>query len=792
MGQVKLPPTGSTLRRLSIPLIVVLGALAAFAPGAWATDIEVNTAADGTPADNGNCTLREAITAANSDTASGLMTGECEAGSGGDNIFFDNPPFTGVVGTSTISLGSALPVVTETLVINANTCPAALTTPCVGLHVTTGSTDALVSTTASSFQVEGLAITGAGTAVKGDDLAVRRSWFGIKLDQSVAKNQVGVDAGDNSVVGGNTAGERNVFAANNSGGLGEIGAAVVILGAVDVTVSGNYFGVNPSGALAAGMENGDNVRIADVGVDQASGNVIGGPDTGTPGVCDGACNLIGNAIAQGINMNGIGGLESPATGDNQIAGNFIGLGLNGTSLQANDGGAISFSTGNLEIGGQNTTDRNYVAGGDNTIISSFNPGAANLNIENNFVGLNAAGTASVPANPSSTQQDLNLADDGATILENRFGGAPVILSGDDMEFLGNVVGVGTGGQDVGINEGYAVVVAGDDAQIGGPDPGESNTIGFQTGDPWAAVGIEGDTDADNATIEGNFIGTNASGAYFPNEGAGIEIPIPPGSTSTGNVIGGDTAAEENVISNSGNDAIRIEGDGVDQNQILRNRGRNNGRLDVNGPRNDLFINLIGRIGEGNTANGPNAGIAAPGIGNRAATRTRITGRSGEPNGTEILVFTTFTRYADVRTYVAQGTVTNGAWSVTYPSAIAKGTCITASQTTLAKGTSELAPPVAVAGEGGRCDRIRPRTRITRVRRIVRGSGGVIKIRFKSNEKQAHFQCSRERGGFRKCRSPKSFRRLVFGACSRVRVRAVDAAGNKDRTPATARFCVPNP
>ena len=47
--------------------------------------ITVNSIAD-IVADDGQCTLREAITAANSDTASGALSGECVAGSGDDTI----------------------------------------------------------------------------------------------------------------------------------------------------------------------------------------------------------------------------------------------------------------------------------------------------------------------------------------------------------------------------------------------------------------------------------------------------------------------------------------------------------------------------------------------------------------------------------------------------------------------------------------------------------------------------------------------------------------------------------
>jgi CSLREA domain-containing protein len=66
--------------------------------------ITVNSTADVANGSDGLCTLREAITAANSDAASGVVVGECAAGSisGADEIVL-----TGVSGT--ISLASVLP-----------------------------------------------------------------------------------------------------------------------------------------------------------------------------------------------------------------------------------------------------------------------------------------------------------------------------------------------------------------------------------------------------------------------------------------------------------------------------------------------------------------------------------------------------------------------------------------------------------------------------------------------------------------------------------------------------------
>jgi len=71
---------------------IVTALFASPTPVRGGTTITVNTAADGAPADDGVCTLREAIIAANDNTASGATGGECAAGgSGTDTIEFSAP-----------------------------------------------------------------------------------------------------------------------------------------------------------------------------------------------------------------------------------------------------------------------------------------------------------------------------------------------------------------------------------------------------------------------------------------------------------------------------------------------------------------------------------------------------------------------------------------------------------------------------------------------------------------------------------------------------------------------------
>jgi len=92
-------------------VFVVLAMLFSFAnvsPASAAVGIVVNSNADDTVANDGACTLREAINNANSD--SDITGGDCAAGAGADSITFD--------ADYTITLvGSQLPAVTGEMTI---------------------------------------------------------------------------------------------------------------------------------------------------------------------------------------------------------------------------------------------------------------------------------------------------------------------------------------------------------------------------------------------------------------------------------------------------------------------------------------------------------------------------------------------------------------------------------------------------------------------------------------------------------------------------------------------------
>lgn len=108
---------------------------------------------------------------------------------------------------------------------------------------------------------------------------------------------------------------------------------------------------------------------------------------------------------------------------------------------------------------------------------------------------------------------------------------------------------------------------------------------------------------------------------------------------------------------------------------------------------------------------------------------------------------------------------------------------------------KLAPgPGSPAGEGPPeatlADTTPPQTTISR--RVLRRMPPALAFRFSSSEPGSSFRCSLDRRPFKPCSSSRVFRKPLQGR-HRLRVYAVDPAGNADPTPAVThfRFFVPH-
>ncbi|MBP1701876.1 MAG: hypothetical protein H6Q38_983, partial [Chloroflexi bacterium] len=95
-GNMKIKHLSRGLTLLFVLIMVLSGVMSPFSTPRdvqAATEIVVNSLADSLSND-GTCTLREAVIAANKDASTGDKPGECAAGSGSDTITFDlsSPP----------------------------------------------------------------------------------------------------------------------------------------------------------------------------------------------------------------------------------------------------------------------------------------------------------------------------------------------------------------------------------------------------------------------------------------------------------------------------------------------------------------------------------------------------------------------------------------------------------------------------------------------------------------------------------------------------------------------------
>jgi hypothetical protein len=96
-----------------------------------------------------------------------------------------------------------------------------------------------------------------------------------------------------------------------------------------------------------------------------------------------------------------------------------------------------------------------------------------------------------------------------------------------------------------------------------------------------------------------------------------------------------------------------------------------------------------------------------------------------------------------------------------------------------------AAPAETACTGGGGDTADPRTKIKKGPR-GKVEGDTVTFRFKANEPGSTFACKLDRKRFKRCTSPKRLKNLKDGKHT-FQVRATDAAGNTDDSPAKRSF-----
>ena len=437
-------------------------ALAAISAAAPAATITVTSTSDAV-ANDGFCTLREAINSANGNIASGGLMGECVAGQAFptvDTIEFQIP----AAGVQTITPTSALGPLTEAVVIDGYTQgDASPNTLAVGtdakLRVEIDGSSLPSGTVLLYINTDGATIRGLVIDITAYNTWAL--WINGHDNNTIAGNYINTDAtgntfngdtskgntplivvGNSNMIGGSSPGDRNVMAPAG------FNTAIVAISGAGNTLQGNYVDVSADGTAALESATpGTAVDLFQRG--PASATQIGGA---TPG----AGNVIYGTV-QAILVRGDSGTV--------IQGNYIGTDATGSyALGGGSYGISIIDSKDTMIGGAGAG--NLISGYSDGILmydSGNEPGTV---IQGNQIGTDSTGTHAI-------------ANSGAGIH------------------------IGSPGVDLGLTSTQSTV--------GGTSPGEGNTIANN------CVGIKFDNNAafNRWPILGNSI--------YSNQGLGISL-----------------------------------------------------------------------------------------------------------------------------------------------------------------------------------------------------------------------------------------------------------------------------
>ncbi|MCP4925063.1 MAG: hypothetical protein GY916_03870, partial [Gammaproteobacteria bacterium] len=358
---------------------------------------------------------------------------DANASAGTDNIFFDISDAL-VGGAHTISLLSALPDITETVVIDGTQDSDFSGTPIIVLDGsgTTGSNGLVLSgSNSDGSTIQGLVINnfqGIGIHIDdSDNNVIAGNYIGTDVTGTTDSGNGGdgvqlTNGSSDNTIGGSIDGAGNLISGNDGDGITVSGA----------TTTGNIIQGNLIGTDATGTSKLRNESNG-INLDSSFSTTIGGTGTFERNVISGHDSL----WADGIYISG--------GGSHTIQGNYIGLGSDGVTALGNytNGVAISGSNNNL-IGGTATGAGNVIAhNGYYGISIDELAGTGNSILGNRIYGNNDnnnLGIELIAAGPTYgvTNNDADDADTGANNLQN----FPVITAaataGSQIEISGTL------------------------------------------------------------------------------------------------------------------------------------------------------------------------------------------------------------------------------------------------------------------------------------------------------------------------------------------------------------------
>jgi parallel beta-helix repeat protein len=358
------------------------------APGRAAAPATVQSAVVSTLSDGGAGSLRAAIIAANA-SAPGTTT----------NISFSV--------SGTITLASALPVISGQVVIDGTSAPGYVSGGAPVVEVDCNNWAGLRFAAGSDgSQLLGLAVdnaSGNGVTIGASSVTLNYNYIGLDMNGTAAGNRgAGVyvlPGSSGNAIGRNPSGDSEAVANVISGNAG---SGVVLAGSSGNTVAANRIGTDPSGQSS--ISNGGNgiwltagANRNEIGgtayVDQATGqtnNPTGSKGTVTPVFVvppDG--NLISGNAANGV-------LIDRNSSGNSLNGNFVGTTADGDGGLGNGGNGVWIDgAGNNSLTGCKFANNpfvyyNVLSGNDQNGLRITN--SNNVTVQGNFLGVGANNT----------------------------------------------------------------------------------------------------------------------------------------------------------------------------------------------------------------------------------------------------------------------------------------------------------------------------------------------------------------------------------------------------------------
>jgi len=491
-----------------IAIGMALVALTGFGSARAASNVTVDDAGDGVVND-GLCTLREAIGAANNQSSS---AGCLFSGSGSPTTI----SFAIGSGLHTINVGSRLPPITVPVVVDGLTQPGsscAAWPPTLAIQIsnpTNGQYNGLsLDPGSGGSTIRGLIINGfnsnqgvnynynaAISIYMSSGNRIECNFIGTDATGTMAMSNlrgVDINSASNNVIGSDGTSKpyfaRNLISGNRYGQVDTRGYAPS-----GNRISGNYIGTNAAGTAAMDGQSAATGIDINGNPSPATGNFIGWDGSGDPA-------LMRNIISGFANSNNASIIMTVGAQGNFVAGNYIGTDVTGNTALGNGTGVRLGSNNDVYhniIGNTGSQDeasaRNVIAG--NTYFG-IDTNAANGTHDNavigNYIGLGADGTTVLGNGICGVCMDYAQANTLVArnwIVTNsvaiRFFGSGSFGGGATAAFINNADGADTGlpaldSRDNCVLGGTGVQVYAQGANVPNPNRFEYNWWGAATG-----------------------------------------------------------------------------------------------------------------------------------------------------------------------------------------------------------------------------------------------------------------------------------------------------------------------